>query len=361
MNKTQTVIIIGAGLMGLSIADNLLAEGFAVTLLETKPGPGQGAGQYNSGMVHPSQVLPWDIDGVLDDRPADDKAAMRLKVGQELLPLAQQSADRIEQTMQRLGLKVMPQRCGTVQLFDDHDHWQAARTAYAHLGVRCEDASGNFISAERYGLFFKDDFLGDPWIYAQALAADIRARGAQIIYNCPLPLNPVRQNGFWQVAIKAQAFRAEHCIVAAGTGTSDILERLGVERPLMGVTGHALNFSKPDMVLPIMPIMHAPTRSALSVFDDHIRLSGTTGIDDPQAGAQALYTIWQAIAPDILERAGEPLLSWSAQRPVSRTGQPFMGPVEPDGLWVCAGHGHMGWTLCAGAAAYLTQQIVSAS
>ena len=105
-----------------------------------------------------------------------------------------------------------------------------------------------------------------------------------------------------------------------------------------------------------MAIMHAITRSALTVFDGHVRLSGTVDEADPVA----LLEIWEEIAPELIQRLGDPIQNWSGERPVSASGFPIIGPTPIDGLWVNSGHGHMGWTLCAGSGAYLTDQITGA-
>ena len=39
---------------------------------------------------------------------------------------------------------------------------------------------------------------------------------------------------------------------------------------------------------------------------------------------------------------------WAGLRPVSPAGTPIMGPTTTKGLFVNAGHGHLGWTLACG-------------
>ncbi|MGE0242158.1 MAG: FAD-dependent oxidoreductase, partial [Parvibaculaceae bacterium] len=39
---------------------------------------------------------------------------------------------------------------------------------------------------------------------------------------------------------------------------------------------------------------------------------------------------------------------WAGLRPVSPAGTPLIGPTSISGLWVNAGHGHLGWTLSCG-------------
>ena len=39
---------------------------------------------------------------------------------------------------------------------------------------------------------------------------------------------------------------------------------------------------------------------------------------------------------------------WAGLRPVSPAGTPIIGRTVVPGLWVNAGHGHLGWTLACG-------------
>ena len=39
---------------------------------------------------------------------------------------------------------------------------------------------------------------------------------------------------------------------------------------------------------------------------------------------------------------------WAGLRPVSPAGTPLMGPTTTKGLFINAGHGHLGWTLSCG-------------
>ena len=59
------IVVLGAGIIGISTAIALAQEGHQVTLIERHPGPGEGTSYANGGMLHASQANPWNEPGVL--------------------------------------------------------------------------------------------------------------------------------------------------------------------------------------------------------------------------------------------------------------------------------------------------------
>ena len=78
MQNSLNIIIIGAGLVGLSSADLLALAGHRVTVIESQHGPVYGASYSNSGMLHPSQSWPWLVDKKKGDASTAFKAVHQL-------------------------------------------------------------------------------------------------------------------------------------------------------------------------------------------------------------------------------------------------------------------------------------------
>jgi|GEM_PF-963432 len=346
MGQAPHIIIIGAGLIGLSTADALLSRGARVTVLEKLAGPGQGAGFYNSGMIHPSQARPWNWP----DLDAEKYEASTRAV----YALAQRSTDLLRGRIAELGLDTSRLKSTTRLIFDSISVGRSLHETYKQFGIPVSEEPNGPWTFGRYVLSFPDDGCANAYIYSQALAADLKARGAQFLYNAGDCEIICTADKFRHIDLGGQILSGDHIIIAAGHKSADLLSPLGVAVPLYDEPGFAQNFARPDMDLPDMPIMHHASRSALTVFDNHLRLSGTAG----ETGPEALSEIWEEIAPEIFEKLGSPLQEWQGVRPMSRLGRPIIGPTAISGLWVNSGHGHMGWTLCAGSGALMAEMIL---
>lgn len=330
-------LIIGAGLIGLSTADALLSRGARVTIIDKRPGPGEGASYCNSGMVHPAQVKPWGQN-------------MDFAQAKTHFEFAQRSRDLLRARMAELGLACSERPAGMIQFFDSHYRGQEMFAFYQSLGENVRELGSKDRVFGRYCLLFPDDISGNAYAYSAALADELERRGAVIHYG----VEDVKAlTGGVVVSTGEANIEADHVIICAGAASSSVAEKLGVSIDLEPVAGHALNFRRPDIEYPSVPVMHFASRSALTVYEDHVRLSGTAHEEDPDC----LIEIWEEIAPEIIEALGEPISRWTGVRPVTKNGLPIMGSTERDGIWINTGHAHMGWTLCAGAGERLAEQI----
>lgn len=344
MPSSPDILIIGAGLIGLSCADSLAAKGANVTVLDQREGPVRGTSFSNSGMIHPSQSQGW-----MPDIPPDPSAA------KAVLDLAMDSRTRITDNMARLGLMDMQAReAGCVQIFDDLETARRRAEDFEELGVRAEVMIDPVKTLTKPGLYFPDDRSGDARGYGEALAADLSARGVIFHYNVR-GVKLRRQNDEIALVVGRKRYAADHVILATGAQTAELLRPLGLSIDIQPVMGFALNYARPDIDgLPSIPIMDARSRSALSIFGDVLRISGGWDLRDPAP----MLARWAEICPHIMAALGEPLSEWKAARPISLSGRPFISATSIPGLWVNAGHGHMGWTLCAGSGALMADMIM---
>ena len=344
MQNGLNIVIIGAGLIGLSSADALISRGHRVTIIEARSGPARGTSYANSGMIHPSQARPWAFDGHVAMEDAAFKAVYEL---------AQRSKTLLQDRLLDLGLYTDRPALGCYKLYADMASARLAQRHYSENGVTSRAVMDIEATLGHFALYFEGDGWGNAHDYALALEANIKSRGAVIIYDAP-ELRIRRGDQGVTAQMKGHIFHADHVIIAAGPQSPDVLRQLGLNLPMKAVRGYSVNFERPDIALPFAPLMDSETHSAMTVFKDHLRLSGTMNEDS----ARPLLQRWCVLAPNIMSALKPATEIWSGLRPMSKAGRPYIGPTSVKGLWVNSGHGHMGWTLSAGSGELIANMIV---
>src|SRR5262245_58810158 len=140
-----------------------------------------------------------------------------------------------------------------------------------------------------------------------------------------------------------------------GSFTAPLLAKLGVRVPIYPVKGISITFPRGDWrAAPSMPIIDDSKLFGLIPIGDRMRISGSaeiTGYDTTPAPdrAEAIISNASFTFPEMkqhLDRSKARI--WAGLRPVSPAGTPIIGRTRIDGLWINAGHGHLGWTLACG-------------
>lgn len=345
MRNGFNILIIGAGLIGLSTADALMERGCNVTVVDARSGPARGTSYANSGMIHPSQSRPW----LYDSGDALEQAAFKA-----VHDLALQSKTLLQDKLLALGLFSDHPVPGCYKIYEDMPSARLAQKRYLDDGVMSRAVLDVEATLGHSALYFEGDMWGNARDYALALEGDLKSRGAVFIYDAP-NLRIRRGDQGVTAQLKGHIFHADHVVVAAGPQSPDVLAQLGLTLPIETVRGFSVNFEKPDMPLPFAPLMDAKTHSAMTVYRDHLRLSGSVNEDS----ARPLLQRWCELAPDIMRALKPAKEIWSGLRPMSKVGRPYICSTSIDGLWVNTGHGHMGWTLCAGSGEIMARMIMN--
>ena len=267
--------------------------------------------------------------------------------------LAERSQELLTQKIDALGLSSHGGGC--LQLYPDFEAAQTAQAEYIKLGIQTDI---RIDPVETFGLsacYFPNDTSGDARKFGCALAEDLVKRDVSFIYKAEA-LDFRRGQGRFFVRTSQGIAESDDLIIAAGARSPACFALLGVRLQLGSVAGTAADFALPEdrSDLPHCPIMDVHSRSTLTVFDSHIRVSGGWHLSDPTV----LLARWREIAPDLMQRLGSPISTWSGHRPMSPVGRPYISGTSIPNLWINTGHGHMGWTLSVGSGELLAQLIM---
>lgn len=405
------IIVIGGGLLGLSVAFVLLERGHKVTVVEAREDVGLETSYKNGGILTPSLSDPWNAPGVLKHLASsafDPQSAMKLRLS--VLPslfcwglkflhysraphyrsaiaanyrLAVYSVQKNRELRERLNLAYDVAIKGTLKLFRQQGAMQAPQAlaeSLKPLGLRFSklDVDGVIalepqlaaIKTQITGaLHFPDDECGDAHLFCLCLAKHIRQHGGTIRSNVTVKRLITQGGKMAGVETDQGMINADHVIVAAGVQSPALLKPLGIALPVKPVKGYSITLN-PDAIdtsvrksLPRLPVIDDAMHAGVIPLGDRLRLVGTAefaGFDKRlcQQRIDNLFNLLKQLYPHIAPHIDlTKTENWVGLRPISVDGKPFIGPTRIKSLFVNTGHGHLGWTMAVGSAYLLADQI----
>jgi D-hydroxyproline dehydrogenase len=388
---TTEIAVIGAGVIGLAVAEALLAEGHEVTLIDPAP-PGMGASYGNAGTIADYAVMPVGTPDVLRNLPSllfdkDSPLAIRraalaslapwlLRFARQSLPaaaarnasaiaaLVADACPRWEELASRIGGAQILQRRGCLYIYETAQGFQAAQADIAFrktIGISAEMISPQALAAMEPTLpevaggatfFPKAVFLSDPGQMVQLLAEHVLAQ-ATFVQAAATELH--RNAGGVQIRGAGFQLQARKVVIAAGAHSRALARAAGDRVPLDTERGYHLEW---DMPIPRLSRPTCPTSRGfyLCPMQGRLRVAGTVELGGLTAPAsphrlEKLAEGARAIFPDL----GAPDRSWMGFRPSMPDSLPVIGRSAAGAEVIHAyGHGHIGLTL-----APITASIVS--
>jgi D-amino-acid dehydrogenase len=230
---------------------------------------------------------------------------------------------------------------------------------YERAGVeRCielEPALKDTASTLAGALYFARDEVGDCNKFTQGLAAACAARGVQCRFGEVVHEVETGGGGVQAVITDKGRIGADAVVVAMGSFTAPLLAKNGIRVPIYPVKGVSITFKRADWhSAPAMPVIDDSKLFGLVPIGDRMRISGSaeiTGYDTTPAAARAEAVAANAsfTFPEMRRHFDiSKSIVWAGLRPVSPSGTPIIGETRIRGLWINAGHGHLGWTLSCG-------------
>jgi len=220
---TQDVIVVGAGVVGLSVARSLAAEGRRVLVLERESAAGRGGSSRSSGVVHAGLHHPNDwLKSRLARRGRGMLQAFCARHGVALARTGKWivAGDASE----RAALEALHRRATELHLttrFLESDAVTAEEPALiAHAALEIAE-TGAVRSAD----------------LVRALESEIEAMAGQVLIGADV----VRIEPGTEIAVQlagGACLRAKELILAAGLHTDAILRRSGLDTDALGLTQH---------------------------------------------------------------------------------------------------------------------------
>ncbi|HZO35207.1 MAG TPA: FAD-binding oxidoreductase [Gaiellaceae bacterium] len=329
------VVVVGAGISGLSAAFHLLERGLGPVTVVDAAGIGAGA----------SRIAPGGVRQQWGSRAGCLVARESYRV---YLRLAERLGARVAARFDPCGYLFLADRAETLAQLEANVAIQRdagvpsevmtpARIAELVRGLRPGGAAGGAYCAE-------DGYFDRPQAVVTAFADAARRLGATFERAEVRALE--RDGAGWRVVADAGAYATDAVVVAASTGTRGLVAPLGVELPIVCEPRYLL-LSEPRAERILEPLVIAVDRgvAAKQLADGRLLASDLRATGEPGAAADGWRTNVRRVLADLLPAAAGLPLPTVVEGFYDTTpdAQPIVDEVA-DGLWVAAGfsgHGFM--------------------
>ena len=379
------IIVLGAGIVGTSVALHLAKRGLSVALVD-RAGPGEGTSYGNAGIIEGNTVfpaafpsdfvellrialkrspvvnyhaahLPWIAPWLAAFRAASQPARL-VETARLMRPLFARAVAEHEALAAEAGADGHLSRRGWLKLYRTDKAFAAqapeldlaARFGIANVPLDRDGAralepalAGVFRHAVHWSGAVSVD---DPLALTRDYAARFAALGGLALTGDARTLH--RANPYWRVDTASGPLDAGDVVIALGPWTPDVIAPLGIELPLVVKRGYHRHYHARGNAALGRPVLDAENGYVLAPMAQGIRL--TTGVEFAARDAAPTPVQFDRLLPAAraLFPLGEPVepQPWLGARPCFADSRPVISRAPRQrGLWLAFGHAHWGLTL----------------
>jgi D-amino-acid dehydrogenase len=393
----RTVAVVGAGVIGASIAFELQRRGFQVTLID-KTGPGLGTSYGNMASIaldfaagsgpstwkkipkwlldpegpvwlRPSyapKILPWFLRFIAAGRPS------RLREIEDAgMVLTGRALDDFRAMLDAIGAPELMTDEGCLAIYETEAEFAADRghiEMMQRYGFDFEVLNGGAIrhyepelspSIAKAVLLPDNKSIRDPYQLVVKLAAAAEAAGTRFLRGAVRSVE--RKPGGNAVLLLEDGSRieADAVVLAAGVHTRAFAEKLGEPIPLETERGYHTQIMAPgismrySVIWPHRAFMVTPTAGGIRV-GGNVELAGLDAAPDFRRPRVLVRHAQRALPGLKVQETTE----WMGHRPALPDTIPIISPSStmPD-VWYATGHGHLGLTLSATTAQLIADMV----
>ncbi|HEY4801486.1 MAG TPA: FAD-dependent oxidoreductase [Paraburkholderia sp.] len=376
-------VVLGGGIVGVSVALQLQRRGLAVALVDRRA-PGNETSLGNGGLIQREGVYPYafprDLATLLryaGNRSTDvryhpaalpgllpflyrywhhSRADRHAAIARAYATLIEHCVTEHRALIEAAGAQALLRTNGWMKVFRraaamdatvaDAQRWQR------EFGVHHEALDAAALRAAEPALshtlvggvrYTDSDSVSDPNGLVTAYAQLFEQLGGRVLIGDASTLEPS-----WRVMTQDGPVQAKSAVIAMGPWSGDLTARLGYDLPLAVKRGYHMHYAATNGAKLNQPVLDAEAGFLITPMVRGIRL--TTGVelgfrDSPRTPVQleAVEPLARGIFPLGARLDAEP---WLGCRPCTPDMMPVIGPApRHDDLWFAFGHAHHGLTL----------------
>jgi len=380
----KKVVIVGAGIVGVSTAVWLQRRGFEVTLVD-RLGPAEGTSYGNGGILASSAIVPVTVPGLLTKVPGmlldrNSPLFLRWSYLPKLLPFLRHylshctpgETRRIAAALNEIIGDSLEQHqalaAGTgaekwlvpsdyLFLYDKRSNFEADSFGWGIRkanGFSWRELEGK--AFKDYDPVFADDLtfatclpdhgrIADPGRYVKGLAAHVERNGGR---SMKADVSDFRQeNGRVTGVVTDQGVvDCDAAVVTAGVWSGPLAKKLGMKVPLESERGYHVELIEPN-IMPRSPVMIASGKFVVTPMDGRLRVAGLVefgGLKAPPS-RRPIELLLEGISKAIPGLTWKDTREWMGHRPAISDSIPVIGEVPGlKSVFTGFGHHHIGLT-----------------
>jgi len=398
----ETVLVIGAGIVGVTVALELQARGAEVVLVDRQD-PGKETSYGNAGILSTSSIIPFNnpslwamLPKLMRNKTAgmrysapyvfknlnwamrflgNARAAKSRETAAALNGLIRLSVPENHRLMKAAGLAERMAEKGWLFLYRSRagfDQAKRARRVLDEFAVKTEVLDGDALRALEpalkpifpRALWVRDTCsVNNPGAVVAAYARLFAQRGGQIVKANIARLTP--ESGRWAAHSETgTTLLADKITVALGPWSNDLLRPMGIRIPMgfeRGYHQHFLNHTDGQKNAGLgRPFYDTSAGYVLAPMEQGLRL--TTGVELTHRDAPKNLAQMHMVENSAREAIdmGHPVDEdiWVGSRPTLPDSRPVIGQASAHkGLFLAFGHQHIGFSTATGTAKIIADQI----
>ena len=386
---TKRVLVVGGGIIGLSVAHYCALKGHQVTVVERGAAERNGCSFANAGMIVPSHFIPlaspgvvqlglrwmWNPESPFHVQPRFSselldwgwklyRAATPARVAAAapvLRDLHLASRTCFQEWAARWGNEFELVEHGLLLLCKtEHGLEEETRTAeYARrLGIPAEvlspaaaaELEPNLRMAIAGAVYFRLDAHLTPGRLMAVLRRELQRAGTKLLHDTEVRGWLVDKVHVSAVETSVGRIEADEFVLCAGVWSKQLVRDLAIALPMQAGKGYSLTLPKPRQ-LPAIPAILTEARVAVTPMGSSLRFGGTmeiAGLDERinPARVRGIIKSVPRYYPDFTTQDFDGIEPWCGLRPCSPDGLPYIGRFgQYENLSVATGHAMMGLSL----------------
>ena len=399
-----TVAVIGAGIVGLTAALEILRAGHEVLIIEpAEPGGRQAASYGNGAWLSPGSVMPMSVPGLWRKVPgylSDPTGPFTIRwqhlprmapwllrfilagrdwarveaCAAQRFPLCKDTVNAHAALAEEAGVPELIRRAGLMYVYRNRSEFLAEErewTLRSRFGVAFREVEEPELRAlephlgpeYRFGALLEEAAqVTDPGAYCRALADLAHRRGARRVTAAATGFRREGQR-LTAVTTTSGEIACDRAVICAGAWSGPLARAAGDSVPLVSERGYHVVIPDPGIELG-RGLMPSDGKMAVVSTPQGIRLAGQVELADLDAApdwrrVDVLLSFARDMLPALAGRIGQAQIDrWMGHRPSTPDGLPCVGPASQCAdIISCFGHAHTGLIQAPATAAMVAAMI----